>query len=130
MERLKPYPASADIKRKIEVFARRPVLLRGETDQHGERRYVALEQTEAGRHLMVVFTVPRPGRAKVITARESTRAEALQAKEIVMARKKIKIQGKKPLPRFKTVRFESVSMCSCVAARVRWEMEICGGSDN
>lgn len=87
MERLKPCPASADIERKIEekhgisfeeleeVFERQPLLLRGETDQYGERRYVALGQTEAGRHLMVVFAVPRPGRAKVITARDMNERE-------------------------------------------------------
>jgi len=87
MKRLRPYAASPAIQRKIEeehqvsfeeleeAFARNPLLLRGETDQYGERRYLALGATESGRRLLTVFTVSTPGRAKVITARQMSSSE-------------------------------------------------------
>ena len=87
MRRFEPYAASAAIQRKIEekhqirmeeveeLFEQDPLVLRGETDQYGERRYVALGRTESGRYLLVVFTVPKVGKAKVITAREMTQRE-------------------------------------------------------
>ena len=74
--------ASPEILRKLEekhrvcleeleeVFARDPVFLRREKDQYGERRYLALGTTNSGRYLIAVFTVPEPGKAKVITARQ------------------------------------------------------------
>lgn len=87
MKRLKPYAASPAIQQKLEekhqvsieeleeVFAGDPLLLRKEMDQHGERRYLALGTTDSGRHLTVVFTIAKPGRAKVITARRMSGVE-------------------------------------------------------
>lgn len=82
MKRLEPVPASPEILGKIEekhgidfsevegLFARKHLILRGPVDQYGERRYTSLGQAAAGRYLLVVYTIPRPGVAKVITARE------------------------------------------------------------
>lgn len=82
MRRLEPRPASPEILEKIlekhgidfaeieELFIRRHVVLKGPVDQYGERRYTSLGQGAAGRYLFVVYTVPEPGVAKVITARD------------------------------------------------------------
>ncbi|MBI4600444.1 MAG: BrnT family toxin [Planctomycetes bacterium] len=82
MRRLRPIPASPEILEKIEdkhgidfqeveqIFAATHVVLRGPTDQYGERRYTSLGRTAGGRYLLVVYTVPQPGLAKVITARD------------------------------------------------------------
>lgn len=82
VKRLEPIPASREILEKIEekhgidfaeieeLFARRHVVLKGPVDQYGERRYTSLGQAAGGRYLFVIYTVPEPGVAKVITARE------------------------------------------------------------
>ena len=82
MKRLEPIPASPEILEKIEekhgidfsevedLFARKHLVLRGPVDQYGERRYASLGQAAAGRYLFVIYTIPEPGVAKVITARE------------------------------------------------------------
>ncbi len=82
MKRLEPIPASREILEKIEenhgidfteiedLFARRHLVLKGPVDQYGERRYTSLGQGTAGRYLLVIYTVPEPGVAKVITARD------------------------------------------------------------
>ena len=82
MKWLAPTPASPEILQKIqerhgidfteieELFARKHVVLRGSVDQYGERRYTSLGQAAAGRYPFVIYTVPGPGVAKVITARD------------------------------------------------------------
>ena|SRR5579862_7595022 len=82
MKRLVPVPASQEILEKIEerhgidfsevdeLFVRKHLVLRGPLDQYGERRYTSLGQAAAGRYLLVIYTIPEPGLAKVITARE------------------------------------------------------------
>ena len=84
---LTPFLPSAAIQRKLaekhdvhleeikEVFDSDPVILRGKTDQYGERRYTALGATGSGRLLLVVFTIAQAGRAKIITARVMTARE-------------------------------------------------------
>ncbi len=82
MKRLEPVPASPEILEKIEekhgidfseveeIFARKHLILKGPVDQYGERRYTSLGQATAGRYLLVIYTIPESGVAKVITARE------------------------------------------------------------
>jgi len=81
VRRLRPYPASRAILEKIEVkhginwseveelFRRNHLVLRGPTDQYGERRYSSLGESAGGRLLLVVYAIRESGRAKVITAR-------------------------------------------------------------
>lgn len=81
MKRLEPVPASQEILEKIEerhgisfdeveeFFGRRHIVLKVPVDQYGERRYTSLGQSVAGRYLFVIYTIPEPGVAKVITAR-------------------------------------------------------------
>ena len=87
MKRLLPVPASQEILEKIEdkhaidfseveeLFTRKHVVLKGTVDQYGERRYASLGQAAAGRYLLVIYTIPEPGVAKVITARDMTPKE-------------------------------------------------------
>ena len=82
MKLLEPIPASPEILEKIEekhgidfseveeLFSRKHLVLKGPVDQYGERRYTSLGQAAAGRYLFVIYTIPEPGVAKVITARE------------------------------------------------------------
>ena len=82
MKRLHPVLASPAILEKIEekhgidweevedLFRRPHLVLRGPMDQYGERRYSSLGQGTDERYLLVVYTVPEPGLAKVITARD------------------------------------------------------------
>jgi uncharacterized DUF497 family protein len=79
-----PYPASQEILYKLdrqhdvdweeveEVFRGKPRMFRLEIDHYGERRYLALGQTDAGRYLSVIFVFDVPNKAKVITARDMT----------------------------------------------------------
>lgn len=82
MKRLEPVPASPEILKKIEekhgidfseveeLFRRKHLVLMGPVDQYGERRYTSLGQAADGRYRFVIYTIPGPGVAKVITARE------------------------------------------------------------
>jgi uncharacterized DUF497 family protein len=79
---LEPVPASPEILEKIEekhgidfsevedIFTRKHLILKGPVDQYGERRYTSLGQAATGRYLLAIYTIPEPGVAKVITARE------------------------------------------------------------
>jgi len=87
MKALRPVPASRAVREKIEekhgigfeeigeVFRRAHLVLLGPMDWYGERRYSSFGQSGAGRYVLVVYTVPEPGMAKVITAREMTDRE-------------------------------------------------------
>ena len=99
MKRVKPLPASQEILEKIEdkhginfhevqeLFRRPQVALRSAKDQYGERRYVSLGQTSAGRYLFVVYTVPKPFLAKVITARDMMDRERRYYQKIIGSRR-------------------------------------------
>ncbi len=95
MRRLQPVPASREILEKIEdkhgidfseifeLFGHPQVVLRGPYDQYGERRYSSLGRTSAGRYLLVVYTLPKPGFAKVITARDMMERERRYYRRLV-----------------------------------------------
>jgi uncharacterized DUF497 family protein len=84
---LRPVPASSAIRSKIEekhgigwdeiesCLRRRHLVLRGRTDQYGKRRYASLGRADGDRLLMIVYVVAPPDIARVITAKDMTRAE-------------------------------------------------------
>ena len=58
-----------------EVFFNRPLVVQGdEAHSKGEERYYALEKTNDGRYLFVVFTI-RHNKIRVINARDMSRKE-------------------------------------------------------
>jgi uncharacterized DUF497 family protein len=85
---LVPIPASRAILEKIEdkhgidfgeiedLFRRPHVVLRSAIDSYGERWYVSLGRTDAGRYLFIVFAaIAKTSTAKVITARDMMERE-------------------------------------------------------
>ncbi len=100
MKPLKPVPASQEILEKIEdkhgiyfheveeLFLRPHVTLRSAVDRYGERRYISLGQTSAGRYIFVVYTMLEPPMAKVITAREMMDRERRYYKKIIGGRRR------------------------------------------
>ncbi|MBI2930487.1 MAG: BrnT family toxin [Planctomycetes bacterium] len=99
MKVLRPVPASRAILEKIEekygvsfeemeaLFQRPHLVLRGSVDPYGERRYASLGQDSAGRFLLV-YVVPEPCVARVITAREMTARERGSFRRKFRGRKK------------------------------------------
>ena len=65
---------SVDIDEAEAVFDNRPLILRIQ-----EGKYLGIGQTDEGRYLVVVF-VRKPGRTRVITARDLTDAEKKRLK--------------------------------------------------
>ena len=58
-----------EINEAEEVFDNRPLILRTQED-----KYLAIGQTDEGRYLAIVFA-RKPGRTRVITARDLTERE-------------------------------------------------------